>query len=529
MKNFIQFIIYFIFCLFVVGIVLLPLKVCASPSYSPSVSADITWSSIKNYTDNYCGSYCAKDNIFFNAADGFAKGIGVLTGLPIDGIDSAVIGSSGVLYDFTYQDLEDAYKNNDLSFFQAHLNITGDDYSSLDDVLRPLCDDVIANIDNNMYVYTCPRVSHVVDFINLKLNGQDILNMILGQFGHDENNIYPIYYYRWRDSWGATSLLDINGNNLTVDGLILDYGSWSDFINNSSFYNLHGYLPENCSITNFNFYSNGVKVNAPFRHYLNGGLSMFPSHLEIWPYDIISGEGVRCSSALFSLSGDKQIIFFRTQSAYQNWFNNNSDVYVMPFDFTGFDMSDIDFSDLIRVIENNGGLIGNNISELYKHLSLDLEKYFDKLIIIQSNTNELLVNGFRDVVYHLDDIISVINKINSAPSDDEKNEISSTFDTILQDGSFENRLKHIFPFGYFQDTLDLIGYFEDIAVLNPRWEFNVDLFHSDINDYQVITVDLTDIPSIEVFRSIWFFMIILAINIGCFMIEYKFLLMFFGG
>ena len=526
MKKFILFLFFLFFTLGLCSVFSCPLHVSASPS----VSANVTWGSIKNNTNNYCGSYCSDYDVYFNAADGIAKGVGLLTGLPIDGIDSAVVGSSGVIYDFTYQDLQDAYQNQDVSFFEAHLNVTPDSSGDLYDVLRPLCDDVIANIDNNMFVYTCPSVSHVADFINLELNGQNILDQLLGQFGNDENSLFPIYFYRWRSSWIANSLVDINGNNANVDALVLYSGSWANFINNASFYQSHGYIPDNLSPITFKFYSNGSVVNLPFRHNIRYGSENGNSYLEIFPYYNISGEGSRVQTSLFSLSGDKQIIFFRSQSAYQNWFNNNSDVYVMPFDFSGFDMSDIDFSDLIRVIENNGGLIGNNISELYKHLSLDLEKYFDKLIIIQSNTNELLVNGFRDVVYRLDDIIGIITDFDFSGSGGTfppDTEIETQFDTILQDSSLSNRIAHIFPFGFFLDCKDLIEEFADVPVLEPRFTFAVDLFGTGVK--QQIVIDVTEVPNINTWRSIWFFFLLLVFNVGMLAVEYKFISMFFGG
>lgn len=518
------------------------IRVNAAPLNDTTVSVNATITSLKKYVDNKMAQDAASDNVLIDGVEFFGNQLISAFGLP--GELNDYVAATGVpIASVAPSDFQQAYNNNDLQWFQATFGITYEsDFSNMDGAIEQMTEYIVDSVESDIVIYNCPNPSHVADMVNLYLNAKDVENEIYGQYSNDSGEIFPIYYYRWRSAFRSCSFQNEPSDNVCVDGLVLDsYQSsenWSNFVTNVDFYAHYGYLPEGSPVTIFNFYYNGVKVNAPFYHILQH-TSSFPSYLEIWGYDTIRDEGIRCQSALFGTDGDV-FLFYRSQAAYLKY-NQMSTKSVLPYDFSinfpNTDFSDLDFSQILKVIRDNGVLETHNIQELYKRLNESITQGIQEIVDAQKSTNELLLallryydkNIVQDGKNITDILVSIYNKINDMYSAPDDEDIVAYFDTILEDGSIENRLKHIFPFGYFQDCSDLLNRFAEIPILDPRWEFNVDLLHSETEDYSLIVIDLRDIPEIETFRSIFFFVVLLSLHLGCLFLEYKFLCIFFGG
>ena len=81
----------------------------------------------------------------------------------------------------------------------------------------------------------------------------------------------------------------------------------------------------------------------------------------------------------------------------------------------------------------------------------------------------------------------------------------------------------VFPFSVFADTSRVVNYFSSFEVLEPRWDFVVSL-----GDVQIITVDLRDVPGIEIARSIFMTLCIIIFNIAMLKLEFKFFEIYFS-
>lgn len=505
----------------------------ASPMYNDTVSVNASIKSLKQYADNKVAQKGARDNVFIDLGESVTSGILeelLPSSLQPDGIASYVDTSEFI----------DAYENNDMSYFEATFGIYYEsDYDKLLPYLDSISDSIINSIESDILIYQCPNISHVGDFVNLELNATSVRDEIFHQYVNDSGNITPIFYYRWRGSWGTTSFVNTSNNNeICVDGLVLDSGNWSDLVNNIDSYRINGYLPPECSIVCLNYYYKGVKVNAPFYHNISH-IAAFPSFLEIYPYDTISGEGTRCQSGLFSSNHDV-FLFFRSQSAYLK-FNNSLNKSILPYDFSlnfpNTDFSDLDFSQILKVIRDNGVLQTQNIQELYKRLDESFSQGIQDIVDAQKSTNELLLALLRyydknivkdnknitDILVSISDTVGVIRD-NILFTDDDYTNLSDEVNEAINNSQIKHKLENTFPFSVKRDFEHVLDYFdEDIIETNPRFVFNFDLFHDEVHDYVEFDVDLTQLPGINIFRSFFHAFIVILFNFACFKLYDKFL------
>ena len=281
------------------------IRVNASPLNDTTVSVNATITSLKKYVDNKMAQNASADNVLIDGVEFFGNQLVSAFGLP--GELNDYVAATGIpISAINPVDFQNAYNNNDLQWFQATFGITYEsDFTNMNGAIEQMTEYIVDSVESDIVIYNCPSPSHVADMVNLQLNASDVQREIYGQYSNQYGEIFPIYYYRWRGQWGSCSFQNEPSDSLCVDGLVLDsYQSsknWSNFVTNVDFYEHHGYLPEGSSVTVFNFYNNGVRVNAPFYHTLNH-ITQFPSHFEIWGYDTISDEGIRCQSALFGTS-----------------------------------------------------------------------------------------------------------------------------------------------------------------------------------------------------------------------------------
>lgn len=402
-----------------------------------------------------------------------------------------------------------------------------------------LIDKLCTNINNQYLLYPTHDGNFINKFNYPNFNPQNAIDSLSYYNGDD----FPLYCERGGVKFYSVSLENLDNNsNTDADGFIFNNGDWNYIVEYWDIYVSHGYLPNvnNANILcSFNVYSNNVKYNQRDSFKYQWGSSIFPQPFYIYPYyyyDYWEPGYCRDVSCLIGKT-DIPMLFFRDYTSYSNFYNSKQ---AIPINFSGLDIPEnFDYSDFFRNIDSD--LIDNthSLNELYSYLSNEFSKKIDQINDNLKDTNSLLReirNFIRDDIVDTfgtrtsngpkvyDILLSILQGVN--PDSDL---ISTNMNTILQDPSLKNRLKHIFPFGVFQDCNDLIDYFANIPIKSPRFEFNVDLFHNEVNDYQEIVIDLEEIPHIDIFRAIWFFMIIILLNLGLLALEYKFLCMFFGG
>lgn len=404
------------------------------------------------------------------------------------------------------------------------------DYDSL---INKLC----TNINNQYLLY--PTKSG--DFINNLAYPDFNVNNAKDSLSYYNGDDFPIYFYRFGGQYYSLSLENItNNSDIDCDGFIFRSGDWSFLVDNWDTYVQHGYIPKkngnelNCA---FNIYANGTDYSYPVSNfkYKNDSYNITPNPFYIYTYSYRDywysnqPENVTCLIG----KSDIPMLFFRDFTAYTTFYNNKM---AIPFDFSGLDLPDnFDYTQFFKSIDRNLIDTEHSLDVLYSYLNEELSKQIQEIIDSQRTTNELLLALLRyydkNIVKDGENITEILLDINESikniGSPDEE-EVSTFLDTILQDESIENRLKHIFPFGVFQDSKDLLDKFTEIGVLEPRWDFrmNIGLFEEKYVDF---TLDLTTIPEINTFKSFWFFFILLSFNILCLCIEYKFLCMFMGG
>lgn len=537
-----------LFITFFLGVLVFCLESQASPMRDDSVSANLTIKVVKDYIDNKVAQDSSTGNVLVDNADAILNGIDNLKSMLPDEIQ-AFVGPAGYASPIVTDEFLAAYENNDLSYFELTFDLQStSDLSNLDDYLSKYSQYIVNSIHNDVISYYPFYLNELSSFTgNYTTSNGSLANDISRDINEQlfDSDLYPVLFYRnWRN-FSVYSLKNFNGGVSSVDGYVLrssgSVNKWDFFVSNFDYIRQHGHLPDGYSYEYemiFDVYVNGVYYNGNItQNKINSPSSSFLVNR----YDYYSSEGTtRECSAFFVPDGSQKVpvLFFSNSSSFLKFYNASSKS-ILPYDFNlmfpNTDFSTLDFSQILKAIRDNGVLETSNIQELYKRLNETLEQGIQDIIDAQKTTNELLLALLRyyekNIVKDGKNITSILLDINenikSISSPDEE-EISQYLDTIIEDSSLENRLKHIFPFGVFQDIKDLTDKLDEVTVLEPRWDFrlNVGLFEEKYVDY---SIDLTSVPEIDTFRSFWFFFILLSFNLLCLGIEYKFLCMFMGG
>ena len=519
-----------LFIAFFLGVLVFCLESNASPMRDNTVSANVTIKVVKDYIDNKTAQNGASGNVLIDYGDAILNGIDDLKSMLPSEIQ-AFIGPAAYASPISTSDFVEAYENNDLSYFVATFDLqSSNDLSNLDDYLYKQSDYIINNVQSDIVLIQPRPLSHLGDYGG-NLSDSFVRNII--EFYKDDVSKSfpdPIYFYRVASRYYCANLNEI-------DGLVLYSGNWNYFVSNINYFISNGYFQ-----SGYEMYAKPMKNGSRYNNFdkVSGGDPNVPNPFLITFPVYGSDNGVFVWQAGFFAEDyiNSCILVFRNDSAYLKFLNSSSKS-IMPYDFSSLypdiDFSSMDFSDILKAIRDNGVLESNNIQEIYKRLNETISNGIQDIIDSQKTANELLLALLRyydkNIVKEGENITEILLDINESIkniSSPDEEEISTYLDTIIQDPSLENRLKHIFPFGVFQDIKDLTDLLDEVTIVEPRWDFrlNVGLFEEKYIDY---TIDLTTVPEIEIFRSFWFFFILLSFNILCLGIEYKFLCMFMGG
>ena len=405
-----------------------------------------------------------------------------------------------------------------------------------------IMDSVVTSINNQYLLY--PTKSG--DFINKigypDFNIQDAKDSLSSYNGDD----FPLYCYRSSNRFYSCSLENLNGDSsIDCDGFIFNYGDWAYLCNHWDIFVNYGYLPNvndqgvNCA---FYVYSNSVRFDQRSSFKYNWGSDIFPQPFYVYAYRYYDYWYPNNAQDVTFILGKSDIpmLFFRDFTSYNNFYNSKQSI---PYDFSGLDFPEnFDYSEFFRNIDND--LVDNthNLEELYSYLSTELKDSIDRINDSLKDTNSILkeirdligdkwdrslgknvLDYLPDIVDKLEDIYWDVHALNP-------DNVQQLTETILQDSSLENRLKHIFPFGVFQDFKDLSEVLAGVEQKELVFTFTTQHFYwgSDSGE-TTIEINISELPAFNVVKSMINFFVICLFNYSMARIEFKFISVFFGG
>lgn len=519
----------------------------ASPMYDDSVSANLTIAVVKDYIDNKVAQNGATDNVFIDNGSAVMDNLEEIRSILPSEIQAFTYPSATAPSIIDTSDLLQAYNNNDLSYFVATFNLqTTNDLSNLDDYFSQYSDYIVNNIQSDVIAYYPINIDDVSSFSGGYPNSSHTISKMIGEnfFNHD---LYPCLFYRTWDSWGSYSLKSVNGGQ-DCKGYVLTnvyLGDWNFFVNNFDFIRKNGFIPKNYDYRyalHFQCYGDSGPYPGGSITTNKIGSENFRNLITFDNYDYYSSEGTtRHQTAIFTNRDNLGIpvLFFRNSASFEKFYNGNSR-FAIPYDFNiefpDTDFSSLDFTQILNAIRDSSVLESQNLQELYKHLNQTISQGIQDIIDGQKTTNELLLallryfdkNIVRDdynITDILNNILSAVNNINVSLdfTDSDYSNLSDEVNSLFDDSRIKQKLDNTFPFSVKRDYTRVLDYFNNIQEQNPRFVFNFDLFNDEVHDYVQLEIDLTQIPGIYIFRSIFHVFVIILFNFSCFKLYDKFL------